>query len=517
MRARAPGKLVLSGAYAVLEGAPCLVAAVDRYVIADAARPAPFVADEVRAAIDAGAIDHAPWFDASALREHALDGSSRKLGLGSSAAILAASLAAALGDGAGDVHALRAAVFPPALAAHRKAQGGGSGVDVAASVFGGVLLAHLEPDGALDAHQHPLPLGTTVEVFASPVAAVTRELLGRVRALADASPARHRACLDAAAAGARAAVSARGVAALVLAVSAQTDALAALGEAAGAPIVTDDVSALRAPAAAEGGTFAPSGAGGGDIAVFVGRAPSSASFRALAAARGHARIEAQVGAEGAGPGLRPARVDYRTGELRLVLPAARVRELARIERHPATEVADAEAVVVLVAVGEHVGGEHAEHDVAEAVGGRGPREPGAAGAAAVRAGRALHATREDGGGDEAVVDRRRQQAGQRGRDARPRGGDDADEPRVGAGGPGPGDRRAEGGRAHERLAHGGGHLHEPGHHEPRPEPGGELAVVEGLGAGPVEEGQARRQEGPHHDAGRRRHGAPCRLARPCCA
>ena len=35
MRARAPGKLVLSGAYAVLEGAPALVAAVDRYAVAD--------------------------------------------------------------------------------------------------------------------------------------------------------------------------------------------------------------------------------------------------------------------------------------------------------------------------------------------------------------------------------------------------------------------------------------------------------------------------------------------------
>ncbi len=92
------------------------------------------------------------------------------------------------------------------------------------------------------------------------------------------------------------------MAALVLAVSAQTDALAALGEAAGAPIVTDDVSALRAPATAEGGTFAPSGAGGGDIAIFVGRAASSASFRALAAARGLTRIDMKVGAEGAGPG-----------------------------------------------------------------------------------------------------------------------------------------------------------------------------------------------------------------------
>jgi len=298
--ARAPGKLVLSGAYAVLEGAPCLVAAVDRYVVADAGRPAALVTDEVRAALDAGVLERVPWFDASALREQAADGSSRKLGLGSSAAILVASLAAALGDRQRDARALRAAIFPAALLAHRKAQGGGSGVDVAASVFGGVLLAELTPGGGLATAPHPLPPGTVVEVFASPVAAVTRELISLVKRLAESQPARHRACLDAAAAGARAAVGARSIDALVLAVSAQADALGALGEAAGAPIVTDDVRALRAPAAGEGAAFAPSGAGGGDIAVFVGRAPSSASFRAQAAARGLTRIELEVGAEGVG-------------------------------------------------------------------------------------------------------------------------------------------------------------------------------------------------------------------------
>src|SRR5262245_30830565 len=73
MLAQAPGKIVLSGAYAVLEGAPALVAAVDRYVIADATRDADLVTPEVRAAIGSG---RAPWFDASALRAR-----ERKLGL----------------------------------------------------------------------------------------------------------------------------------------------------------------------------------------------------------------------------------------------------------------------------------------------------------------------------------------------------------------------------------------------------------------------------------------------------
>src|SRR5262245_37809403 len=135
MIARAPGKVVISGAYAVLEGAPAIVAAVDRYVTADARRTADAVTPEVRAAL--GNRD-APAFDARALRR-----GDNKLGLGSSAAILVASLGAvALRDlGPLSDDALAAQVFEPALAAHRAAQGGGSGIDVAASTYGGVLIA----------------------------------------------------------------------------------------------------------------------------------------------------------------------------------------------------------------------------------------------------------------------------------------------------------------------------------------------------------------------------------------
>jgi phosphomevalonate kinase len=296
--ARAPGKLVLSGAYSVLEGAPAIVAAVDRYVTADGGRPADLVTDEVRAAIEAGVIERAPWFDASPLRERAADGTTRKLGLGSSAAILVASMAAVIGDRFGDEGALREALFGSALAAHRAAQGGGSGVDVAASVLGGVIVAELGPEGGLAVRLHALPPGTTVEVYASPVASSTRALLARVRALAEADPARHRALLAAAGEGARAAVAACTVEALVRAVAAQTDALGALGEAAGAPIVTPEVAALRGAAEGEGGTFAPSGAGGGDIAFFVGAGATSEAFRRRAEARGLQRIELVIAATG---------------------------------------------------------------------------------------------------------------------------------------------------------------------------------------------------------------------------
>src|SRR5690606_33179773 len=161
---RAPGKLVLSGAYSVLEGAPAIVAAVDRYATADGTRPAGFVADEMRAAMQ----PPYPLIDASALREEG-----RKLGLGSSAALLVAALSAT-GEFDLDRRSERYRLFERALAAHRRAQGGGSGIDVAASTFGGTLQYQLPaPLRTLAGHGSPritplpLPSNLHVEVWQS--------------------------------------------------------------------------------------------------------------------------------------------------------------------------------------------------------------------------------------------------------------------------------------------------------------------------------------------------------------
>ncbi|WP_441286118.1 hypothetical protein ACSRUE_27140 [Sorangium sp. KYC3313] len=321
MIVRAPGKLVLSGAYAVLEGAPALVAAVDRYVLADPARPAALVTEEVQAALDAGALDAAAWFDASALRSAAPEPppaspgappreASRKLGLGSSAAILVATLAARAAA-ASEARAARGvqrvrrapawdprALFLDALAAHRRAQGGGSGVDVAASVYGGVLCCRLGPGGELDVAPHALPGGLVIEVFASDASARTSAMLERVRALAAREPEAHRALLGAAAEGARAAACAADARALVAALDRQVDALAELGDRSGAPIVTPALRRLRPAAAAEGAAIAPSGAGGGDVSLFVGGAPPSTAWLAAAREAGLERVPMSLGAPG---------------------------------------------------------------------------------------------------------------------------------------------------------------------------------------------------------------------------
>lgn len=293
--ARAPGKLVLSGAYAVLTGAPALVVAVDRYVLADSARMATFLTPEVHAALGDRS---APWFDASELRE-----GDKKLGLGSSAAILVASLAAlelaaepTLTDAA-----LCDRVYQRAFLAHRAAQGGGSGVDVAASAHGGVLAARRNGSGALELSRVALPSALHLEVWACSVAASTSAFLLRIAEFAARDPLTHARCIHAQADAAESALAAavRGDAAdFVRAIARQVTTLSALGESANVSIVTAELGELARLAAAQGAAFLPAGAGGGDVAYWVGSHAPPAEFAARAQELGLSRVSLSLGARG---------------------------------------------------------------------------------------------------------------------------------------------------------------------------------------------------------------------------
>ena len=126
----APGKIVLAGEYAVLDGGPALVMAIDRGVRCELQPGGPGLRIEtpdgddrfVRPALE-GAPDGLYRF--SAWNPVDLPG---KAGFGGSAA---ACVAACLAAG-------RPAL--DALALHRQVQGSGSGIDVLASVHGGTLL-----------------------------------------------------------------------------------------------------------------------------------------------------------------------------------------------------------------------------------------------------------------------------------------------------------------------------------------------------------------------------------------
>lgn len=292
MRTRAPGKVVLSGAYSVLESAPAIVTAVSRYVEVDSEKLGTFLTEEVRAA----GITSPYWFDASTLRQ-----GGRKLGLGSSAAILLATLAARTleEDPSLNDPELRNRLFSPALTAHRNAQGGGSGIDVASSCFGGTL-AFFRGDGSPRLLPLHLPQGLTLEVWSSTVEASTPGLIAKVKALAQNNPSSYRKVIDAQAAAAQSALLAcqtNDALGFITAIDAQRVALTNLGRTAGAPIVTLQVENLAKQAARLGAAVIPAGAGGGDIALYVGRKPSTTLDGTLLE-QGHERLDLTLGVEG---------------------------------------------------------------------------------------------------------------------------------------------------------------------------------------------------------------------------
>jgi phosphomevalonate kinase len=264
-RARAPGKLVLAGAYAVLEGGDALVVAVDRFAVArweteaeaTARRPSASPSAVLRAAFPTGPV---PIVDTSSFSR-----AGQKLGLGSSAACTVAALRLAWPASSLDE------IFARALEAHRLAQGGGSGIDVAASTYGGAL--------AFRVGERPRTLGPSpvpLEVYFSGRSASTPDLL---RALAgfratDAARARvYARCMAEIAARSQdvlAAWTAQQGPALIDAWHHYAAALELLGRESDAGILPSDFAMLMQAARNDGCAFFPAGAGGGDVGVLAG-------------------------------------------------------------------------------------------------------------------------------------------------------------------------------------------------------------------------------------------------------
>ena len=290
MRTLAPGKLVLTGAYAVLHGAPAIVVATSRGAYADTSRAALLATPEVRAAIGDRTAPHA---DASSMFVGA-----RKLGLGASSAILVASLAAIEADNGASLESprVRQALFARARTAHAEAQAGGSGIDVAAAVHGGVLRYVLG-----DPQRAELPPGTKLSVFACGTSARTSELRSEIDRLESSNPAAHRSCMNeliAIANDAAHAVASGNRIGFVDALRRTARGLARLGSAAQAPIVPAGFDALEAIAAREEAAFCVSGAGGGDVAVYVGSGLPSATFLERAHALGLFPLDLEVDEKG---------------------------------------------------------------------------------------------------------------------------------------------------------------------------------------------------------------------------
>lgn len=244
MRIEAPGKVVVLGEYAVLDGGPAVVVAVDRGVACDVspASERTIVAPDdrfVRAALDAV---HAPPATYRFSDWNPVD-APVKVGLGGSAAATVAAVLAGRPEGAIDER------FRTALQVHRAVQGSGSGIDVAASTYGGVLRYQAE-------RVAPLPALWPSVVF-SGVSAATGPRVERYLAWGqrEAFVAGSQAVVDGFAADP------------IPAVREAARLLRDMADAAGFVYWTAAIDRIVAAAEAQHGAGKPSGAGGGDIVV----------------------------------------------------------------------------------------------------------------------------------------------------------------------------------------------------------------------------------------------------------
>jgi phosphomevalonate kinase len=294
MKSQAPGKIILIGEYAVLEGAPALVAAVDRYagvetreggapqptltvhapeigvqravltrpqLTGDAEKPLALVLSRLRAlpaTIQEVTLDTQAFFDGT-----------DKLGLGSSAALTVA-LERLL-----DPHGSTDAIFERAYQAHRDFQkGAGSGIDLAASVHGGVLRYRLR--GADLPERTPLKWPKDLAMIAiwSGASADTRRFLVDVAGFAGREPSSYAGIMSALTRTSEqgcAAFAAGDVEGFLAAAAAYGEGLANLGKAAGVAIETPEHARIGAIARSSGARYKPAGAGGGDLGVALCR------------------------------------------------------------------------------------------------------------------------------------------------------------------------------------------------------------------------------------------------------
>ncbi|MCC7070683.1 MAG: hypothetical protein IT383_05135 [Deltaproteobacteria bacterium] len=277
--ASAPGKLVLCGEYAVLEGHAAVVAAVDvRARAAIAAAPsAPLVAAVCAAARSRGLVVPA----AIAVDTAAFSAGGRKLGLGSSAAAAVAAAGLIVHGARGALDAgTRELTWQIARDAHRAFQGGGSGIDVAAACYGGLLRFSTaeQPTAA-----PPLPGALELLVVDTLSSTSTQGFVDRVLALPDRD--RRLAPLAHAALAFMDACAADDADALLAAVEQACSGMGELGAAAGVDVVSAAHARIATLASAHGGAAKPSGAGGGDVAVaFVPRERRAALASTLAQA-----------------------------------------------------------------------------------------------------------------------------------------------------------------------------------------------------------------------------------------
>jgi phosphomevalonate kinase len=328
--ARAPGTLFLLGEYAVLDGAPAIVAAVDRFIEVrvtprsgrtmrigapgicdaiefDAGRPPPHAALRFALAAYAQATATYPrlattGFDIAIEGDLNAPRSGNKLELGSNAAVTvavnAALFAAAGIEAAGRV--LQDAVFSAAYRAHHAAQDEiGSGGDVAASCFGGIVLFEPRPQALPRPTTLSLPPWAILLAASTGESAPTLPLVAQYRALSRDERTTFirltRGSVE------WFATSLRRQAVSLTALDAAANALAQLAETTGLPPLTPRLRTLIAIARAYGAAAKPSVAGGGDCGIaLTTNATAAGRIRTAWREAGLVPLDLQISGEGVG-------------------------------------------------------------------------------------------------------------------------------------------------------------------------------------------------------------------------
>jgi len=269
--ASAPGKVILCGEYAVLDGAPAISMALDRRAVVTLT-PASNGRKRLESIGLAGATDRR-LFDCAVAAVGAektdeysfvLDtsefsdaGSAKKFGIGSSAALMVALCRALAGDEISDRD-----VGEIAATAHREFQGGaGSGVDIATSVAGGLIEFQMAGNAVTGL---TWPAGLTFALLWSGVPVSTKE---RVDKLSESVQKKSRKALSDVAATAAAAWGSGDADAVITGQREYSDALMRFSVDHDLDIFDAGHEALSRAAIDEGIVYKPCGAGGGDIGI----------------------------------------------------------------------------------------------------------------------------------------------------------------------------------------------------------------------------------------------------------
>lgn len=318
MQISAPGKVLLCGEYAVLEGAPALVAAIQRRVKVyhsqevfnrssakiSGSPQAPARTSEVVLA-QRLALEHVGNAASEQQGIHVdsteLYFGTSKLGLGSSAAASVAMTGFVFANAHKDLHdaQTRQTLFELADKAHRSVAPLGSGIDVAASVWGGFLEA-TRNQGVLRVKPLKAPKNVHMRVIWTGTSARTHQLISQVKQQAAQDVRGYETHLMSLAVKAEQFIEAwQSSENIVETANHYADALAQLGHWAHAPIETPVLSAIRALARTHDGSAKPSGAGGGDVAVAFFTASTHAdAFTRDCKQQGWLVLEAELGAPG---------------------------------------------------------------------------------------------------------------------------------------------------------------------------------------------------------------------------